>query len=301
MSISLIAASAALFALVALYGPRLTGQFMAWQETQRLLTTGADPNHINPPAQNEAFKGALTPVWAFNIINGAGQIGRAPGFHNTTITLDQGLTIAQHFDPAFLSESSKTGAIATEQYNNATLIGFQGYQPIPGEDVLFEARLQASPNFYGTAGFMLQPQGTIQSDGNFQGRFNNSAFTLFGICLIGPESKLHGKSGVTVQRVINWWPETVQALDINMHELHTYQLRLHWVDERTWLGTTLVDGQAHSAITLPPLGPVEVHLWSDNYTLGTSRTGVPQVGYQNGDTKWVRFEAVSAWTETIEP
>lgn len=301
MSISLIAAIATILALAALYGPRLAGQLMAWQETQRLLRAGADPNHVNPPAQNESFDGTLSSAWAFNIINGAGQVGRAPEFHNTTVTLDQGLTISQHFDPDFSRKSNRTGAIATEQYNNATLIGFQGYQPTPTEDVVFLTRMQVSPNFYGTAGFMLQPLGTILSDGNFHGRFGNSAFTLFGICFIGPESNLHGKSGATAQSVINWWPETVQELDVDMHELHTYQLRLQWVNETTWLGVISVDGQVRSSMTLPPLGPVEAHLWGDNYTLGTSRTGVPQVGYQNGDTKWIRFEAVSAWTETVAP
>jgi hypothetical protein len=86
-----------------------------------------------------------------------------------------------------------------------------------------------------------------------------------------------------------------------MHALHTYQLRLRWVDERTWHGITSVDGQVVSTMTLPPLGPLEVQVWGDNYTLGTSFSGTPQVGYQNGDTKWVHFETVSAWTEARLP
>ena len=116
MPISLIAVVAAVVALAALYGPRLAGQFMAWQETQRLRKAGADLNHINPPAHSENFEGMLAPVWAFNIINGADQIGRAPEFHNSSIEMNHGLVIAQHFDPNF-------ERLTKQQYNNASLIG----------------------------------------------------------------------------------------------------------------------------------------------------------------------------------
>jgi hypothetical protein len=303
MSISLLILLAlALLALLAwLFGPALTGQLMAWQETQRLQAAGADPRHLNPPLQKETFDDTLSPAWAFSVINGAGQVGPGPAFHNTRLTLDHGLTITQAFDPDFEHESPKPGQPASQRYNNATLIGFQGYQPTPGEDVVFQARMQVSPEFYGSAGFMVQPQGTILSDGSFQGRFKNQAFTLFGIAFMGPESSLFGKSGATVQRVVNWWPELVWPLAMDMHTLHTYQLRLHWVDARTWSGITSVDGQVLSELSLPPLGPLEVHIWGDNYRLGTAFTGTPEIGFQNGPTKWVRFEEVSAWAEAVQP
>ena len=299
MPISLTTAAIVVVVLAALYGPRLAGQFMAWQETQRLRKAGADPNHVNPPAQRENFENALAPVWAFNIINGSGQVGRAPAFHNTRVEIENGLVITQHFDPDFERESTAYAQPASQRYNNASLVGFQGYQPVPGEDVLFEARMQVSPNFYGSAGFMLQPQGTILPDGMFKGRFGNQAFTLFGVCFLGPESTLFGKSGATAQQVINWWPEIVQALPVNMYEVHTYQLRLHWVDRQSWQGAVSVDGQVVSNMSLPALGPLEVHIWGDNYLFGTTFSGTPQVDLQNGNSKWIRFESVSAWTETV--
>ena len=291
----------AIAAITTFYGPRLTGQVMAWQEYQRLQKAGADPDHINPPAQNDSFAGDISSAWAFDIVNGAGLIGHAPAFHNINITLDNGLTIAHAPDLDFDDESPASRQPASERYNNATLIGFQGYQPTPDEDVLFQARMQVSPDFYGTAGFVLEPQGTVLADGSFQGRFKNQAFNLFGICFIGPESNLYGKNGVTVERAINWWPEEVQKLEIDMHAAHVYQLRLHWVNEQTWLGVTSVDGQVLSKMTLPPFGPLEAHLWSDNYALGTSFSDTPTIAFQNGPDKWVRFEDVSAWTEVIQP
>jgi hypothetical protein len=286
--------------LTLLYGQRLAGQWMASQETARLRAAEADPQHLNPPAQSDSFAGKLSSAWAFETINGAGQIGPGTEFHNTRLSLEDGLTISQQFDLDFEQESPAHGRPASERYNNASVIGLQGYQPTPSEDVLFQARMQVSPDFYGTAGFMLQPVGTLLADGSFQGRFKNEAFTLFGIGFIGPESNLFGRSGTTVQKVINWWPEEVQGLEVDMHEPHTYLLRLHWIDAQSWQGITSIDGKVVSRLDLPPFGPVEVHIWGDNYRLGTSLTGTPQVGFQNGQTKWIRFDEVSAWTEAVK-
>jgi len=293
---------AAIFVAVTyIFGERLSGKFMAWDETRRLTAAGADPRHINPPAQSDDFDGPLSPVWKFNTINGDGQIGRAPAFHNTTVVIQDGsLTITQNFDPDFEHEKPGRGEPAGQRYNNASLIGFLGYQPIPGQDVLFESKIQLSSNFYGSAGFVIQPQGTLLADGSFHGRFDNQAFTMFGIGFIGPESNMHGKNGTTLERVINWWPEDVEELDVDMHKLHTYLLRLHWVDPQTWLGTISVDGQPLSSMSMPPLGPLEVHIWGDNYSVATSTLGITTIAHQNGATKWIRFDSVSAWPEDVQ-
>ena len=285
---------AAIIVIAILFGPRILGELMSRQETARLIRRGADPQHVNPSAQRDDFSAGIGSPWAFNIINGGNKIGRAPAFHNTTVSVEKGLVISQ------LPDSDFAGEPRDKQYNNATLIGFQGYQPTPTEDVLFQARIQVSPNLYGSAGMMVQPRWTILEDGSFVGPFKNQAFTLFGICFLGPESNLLGQNGATVEKVINWWPVEVQGLGkVDMHELHTYTLRLHWVDEKAWLGTTSVDGQVLSTMELPPFGPLELHVWGDNYKLATSWNGTPDITFQNGEQKWVRFEDVSAWTEAV--
>jgi hypothetical protein len=290
---SILVPVAALILLSVLFGQRIAGQFMAWQENQRFRAAGANPKHVNPPARQDTFSGALSPAWAFSVINGANQIGHAPSFHNSIVSVDDGLVIASQPDPNFNPQKP--------YYNNATLIGFQGYQPTPQEDVIFQTRMQVSPHFSGSAGFMVQPQGTILEDGSFVGPFKNGAFTLFGVCFLGPESNLLGANGVTVQRVINWWPEKVEALPVDMHQLHTYELRLNWVDEKTWQGITSVDGQVVSTMELPPLGPLELHVWSDNYLLGTSWNGTPQISFQNGEAKWIRFQGLRVLVEIARP
>ena len=292
--IYLMIAFVLLITAFALVGPRVLGELMYRQEAARLIQRGAHPNHINPPIQRDDFSDGIGSPWAFNIINGANQIGRAPAFHNSSVSIQNGgLLISQFPDPNFSVETRE------EQYNNATLIGFQGYQPTPAEDVLFQATMQVSPNFYGSAGMMVQPRSTILETGEFVGPFNNQAFTLFGICFLGPESSLMGSSGPTTEMVINWWPVQVQPLPIDMYQPHTYTLRLRWLDEKTWLGITSVDGKEVSRMEMPPLGPLELHIWGDNYKIGTAWNGAPEINFQSGEAKWVRFQQVSAWTEPV--
>jgi hypothetical protein len=65
---------------------------------------------------------------------------------------------------------------------------------------------------------------------------------------------------------------------------------------RNWLGIVSVDGKEMSCLVLPPFGPLEVQLWGDNYLLATPN-GVPDIRFQNGATKWIRFTGVAVWTE----
>lgn len=279
---------------IALFGTRVMGEVMYRQESARLARRNWDRLYINPAAQTDDFRNGLGPAWAFDVINGAGMVGHGPNFHNTTIsaTADTGLLISQQPDPDVPNRPH------SEQYNNATLIGFQGFQPTPAEDVLYQASIQVSDNFFGSAGMMVQPLGTLNPDGSFVGPFENGAFSLIGFCFLGPESSLLGQSGVTTEKVINWWPVQVQGLaDVDIHKMHTYTLRLHWVDETTWVGIASVDGRVLSMMEMPPFGPLELHIWSDNYRFATAWTGVPSVSFQGGPEKWIRFGAISAWTE----
>jgi len=276
----------------------ITGSFLGWVQLQRLRQAGAEPDYINPLTQEETFEGiALSPVWAFDVINGAGKVGHLPQFHNTSVEMrDESLYIVQHPDPDFGHENP-TALPMSEQYNNAALVGFQGFQPTPAEDVLVQCDMQASPNFYGSAGFVVQPLGTLTPDGLFKGRFGNGAFDLFGITLLGPESSVFGASGATVQLAANWWPIKAQTLPgVDITQSHSYRLRLRWLDRRNWLGVIHVDGQEMTRMTLPPFGPLEVQIWGDNYLLSTHHN-VPDIRFQNGETKWIRFTDVAVWTE----
>ncbi len=80
------------------------------------------------------------------------------------------------------------------------------------------------------------------------------------------------------------------------HQPHTYKIRLRWENERLWDGTVYVNGKEMSRVALPPLGPVEVQIWSDNYVLNSSGWGAPKIGYGNGE-QFTRFTRIAVWTE----
>jgi hypothetical protein len=98
--------------------------------------------------------------------------------------------------------------------------------------------------------------------------------------------------------VINWWPNTVLPLaGTDMTLPHTYSIRLAWVNDHLWDGTIFVDGQLLAEVPMPPLGPLEVQIWSDNYVLRSpNRWLAPTVGYGNGEQS-TTFTRVSVRAE----
>jgi hypothetical protein len=56
----------------------------------------------------------------------------------------------------------------------------------------------------------------------------------------------------------------VDTLPVNPHTWHVYELRLQWISKTEWLGIVKVDDIVQCQIPMPPFGPVEVHVWSDN-------------------------------------
>lgn len=282
------------------YAAMLAGKFYAWQETQRFIKASADPNHINPPAQEDNSNGTLSNVWAFSVINGASKVGHFPQFHACSIEANQGIQIFQHYDEDFERESLERKYPADERYNNVALVGFQGYQPTPKEDVIFQVCASVSPNFYGTAGFVIQPINTLDKDALFKGRFNNGGFSYIGLSMMGPESFVFGTTKVTLQQVIRWWPTKIEPHNTNMYEKHTYQFRLHWVNAKKWLAIISIDGKVVSQMTLPPFGPLEVDIWDDNHLVDTSDPDTYMGVYQtHKETKWSRYENIRVWTEPV--
>jgi len=50
----------------------------------------------------------------------------------------------------------------------------------------------------------------------------------------------------------------------SVNSLHQYETRLRWISKTQWLGLVSVDGVKQCEIRMPPFGPLEVHVWSDN-------------------------------------
>src|SRR5258706_3322455 len=270
-------------------------------ETSRLEKTATDApeEYSNPTPVEDKFQEGLSPdFWKFSIINGGGQVSHESSWHAAAMTFEDGLAINHVLDMVFDNESSQSRQPAAERYNNVTLIGASGFRPTPSSDVVLKFSSRVSENFYGTAGVIFQPVGTLQRDGFFA-----KPFDMFGFCVAGKESSIQGVNGALCYLALNWVPVKVNALPIDAQSLHEYEIRLRWVNNTQWLGSVTVDGIAQCEIPIPAFGPVEVHVWSDNaLVLSASRRWweiAPSMDlkFQNGGDKEFSLGFIQVFAE----
>ena len=277
---------------------QLAAAWTVWSETTRLtrqaLTTSDD--FQNPESAEDHFDDGLSPqFWKFTTINGAGRVSNDPAWHAAGMTVEHGLSIQHHPDPDFPNENADLfQSPAADQYNNVTLIGGGGYRPTPTSDVVLKFSSRASDDFYGSAGVIFQPEGTLQKDGLFVKPFN-----MFGFAVMGKESSVQGINGPLCYLALNWVPTRVQALPVEARAWHEYEIRLRWIDRTEWLGIVTVDDTVICRIPLPAFGPLEVQVWSDN-ALATQRSRrwweiapAIELNFQDGGEK--QFDLGSIW------
>jgi len=246
---------------------QLYSAWAVWSEANRLtvLAESTSDAYQNPAPLEDSFEGKLSgDFWKFTTINGAGVVSNELTWHATAITFDDGLTIQHSSDPDFYDESPGRREPASERYNNATLIGGSGFRPTPSADVVLKFTAQVDEDFYGTAGVIVQPAGTLGEDGFFA-----KPFDMFGYSITGAESSINGISGPNCYLALNWVPVEVQPLQVDPHTWGSYEIRLRWISKTEWLGTVSVDEEVLCQIPMPAFGPVEVHVWSDNFLVTT--------------------------------
>lgn len=280
---------------------QLYSAWAVWSETQRLagLARNATDEFENPAPLTEDFENGLsTEFWDFTIINGAGLVSNETAWHAAEMTVDHQLTLRHVQDPEFSKESAKWRVPASEQYNNVTLIGGKGFQPTPSGDVVVEFKSRVDESFYGTAGVVLQPAGTLQADGMF-----TMPFDMFGLSMIGSESSFNGVNGAVCYLALNWAPAQVESLSVDAEQWQTYQIRLHRISKTEWLGTMSVDGTEMCRVKIPAFGPLEIQVWSDNYLLNTQPRRWWQIapalglGFQDGGDKGFYLDDIRIFEE----
>jgi hypothetical protein len=87
---------------------------------------------------------------------------------------------------------------------------------------------------------------------------------MFGFSVIGEASNLERTNGPLCYLALKAMPVQVDALQVDSHTWHLYELRLHWISKTEWLGVVKVDRVVQGQIPMPAFGPVEVHVWSEN-------------------------------------
>lgn len=240
--------------------------YSAWairSETKRLVNLAANaPDEFQNPAPVQDWFGEKlsSDFWRFTTINGAGKVSNESTWHAAEFKIEQGLSIRHFPDPNFKDENVKLpNTPAAGRYNNVTLIGGNGFRPTPTSNVILQFTARVSPDFYGTAGVIFQPLGTLQEDGFFA-----KPFDMFGFSIAGSESSVNGINGPFCYLALNWIPVQVKPLKVDSQTLHAYEIRLQWISKTEWLGIVMVDDAVQCQIPMPAFGPVEVHVWSDN-------------------------------------
>src|SRR6266540_3710335 len=256
-----------LMPLILFIGLNYRQLYSAWaikSETKRLVNLAATaPDEFqNPSPLEDNFDEKLsTDFWKFSAINGAGRVSSEGAWHAAEIKIEQGLSIRHFPDPDFEHENVKFPTKpAPGQYNNVTLIGGSGFRPTPSNDVVLKFMARVGQRFYGTAGVIFQPVGTLQEDGFFV-----KPFDMFGFSIAGTESSIAGINGPLCYLALNWIPVQVNPLHVDTQAMHAYEIRLRWINQTEWSGTVKVDDAVQCEISLPALGLVEVHVWSDNF------------------------------------
>jgi len=280
---------------------QLYSAWAVWSETNRLtaLAESALDAHQNPAPLEDHFEGKLSEdFWKFTTINGAGLVSNELAWHATDITFDDGLVIQHYPDPDFYDESSARREPASERYNNATLIGGSGFRPTPSADVVLKFTAQVDEGFYGTAGVIIQPAGTLGEDGFFA-----KPFDMFGFSVTGDESSINGISGPLCYLALNWVPVEIRPLQVDPYGWNSYEIRLRWISKTEWLGTVSVDDKELCRIPMPAFGPVEVHVWSDNFLVTTQPrrwwelAPAMDLYFQDGGEKQFRLRSIQIFEE----
>jgi hypothetical protein len=249
----------------------------------------------------DCFEGKLCPhFWKFTIINGNGKVSNEAAWHSAAMSFGNGLTISHFPDPSFDTESANLmHTPAAGRYNNVSLISRSAFHPTPSSDVVLKFSTRASENFYGTAGVIFQPVGTLKEDGFFM-----KPFDMFGFSIAGKESSIKGINGPLCYLALNWMPVQVDPVYVEAHTWHAYEIRLRWISKTEWSGIVKVDNVVMCEMSLPPFGPVEVHVWSDNsHVVNTPRrwweiAPAMDLKFLNGGDKQFHLETIQIFEES---
>jgi len=302
--VKIIIALLILALFILLLGLNYRQLYSAWavrSEIQRLeeLVGSAPAEYRNPPSVEDRFEGKLSSeFWEFSIINGGGQISHETAWHTAAMAFDSSLTMQHFSDPLFNDEPPDWHNPAADQYNNISLIGASGFRPSISSDVVLRFSARVDEKFYGTAGVVFQPVGTLQENGSLAERLD-----FFGFSIIGKESSVKGMNGPICDLALNWIPTQVEPLQVDVLSLHMYEIRLRWIDPTEWSGSVKVDGATQCEMRMPALGPVEVHVWSDNYLLPPAPRrwweieSVTELKYQDGGDKQFRLGMIEIFEE----
>ena len=218
-------------------------------------------NYSNPHPRHDAF--SVWPTfdsedWTYLLINGNGgnvSVNGPTSFDNSSAgaTANGKLTLGQVFDSDHASEYPY-------QYNNVAMIGMRGYIPTELKDIIWTFSMKVELGFYGTTGFVIEPQGTFGTDGRFA-----LPFDFVGISYAGLENVI---SGLRCTSVINWTQvDNTLIENIDPFVWNEYKIIFERQDRHNVTASVFVNETQVCQMDLPNFSQTEVQIWSDNYLI----------------------------------
>ena len=218
-------------------------------------------DYKNPHPRHDAF--LAWPAfdgedWTYLLINGNGgnvSVNGPTTFDNSSagLTTNDELVFSQVFDSDHDSEYPY-------QYNNVAMIGMQGYMPTELKDIIWTFDMKIEAGFYGTTGFVIEPQGTFSPNGSFA-----LPFDLVGINYAGPENAI---SGLRCTSAINWiLVDNIPIVDVDPFVWNEYEIIFERQDQHNVTVLVFVNDVQVCEMGIPNFSQTEVQIWSDNYLI----------------------------------
>lgn len=248
--------------------------------------------HINPLPKEDNFKAELDRrLWHIAWINGSGRVHSPPHGEAASIVVEDGvLTLQVRHDPDFERKSSRWRRPAAERYNNAYVVGMDGYLPTKDQDIVTRARMKVSEGFHGTTGIWVQDGGTFDPETGSMVK----PFRSFGFSYVGEPSAKFIR-GLAIETCLGLSIQEMRpVVGIDVTQWHDYTTRWRWLNKRRQEVEFTIDDRLLGALNVDPLGPGEIQLWADNYEIGEGLS----IGYLNvpdideTQFEWVKVEAV---------
>jgi len=196
--------------------------------------------------------------WRYYIVDGNGgsiSVNGTLPFDNSTAEITPGkeLHFLQVYDADFDEEYPA-------QYNNIFMIGYQGYTPAAGRDVVWNFDMKIEPDTYGTTGFAVERKDTFAPDGTFA-----IPFDFFGVTYSGEDNYNPGLRCVNVAGFLPVSQDLIVGVD--PFAWNAYEIRFHLLDSATVLASISVDDTEVCQATLANYGETEIQIWLDNYKI----------------------------------
>lgn len=175
---------------------------------------------------------------------------------------DSSLRLQVTHDPKFRSKCPRwvEGLAAADRYNNAFLIGAQGFAPTKEEGIVIETNMQISKDFHGSTGIWMEEQDTFDEKGIMK-----KPFRSFGFSFLGDVSDPYIK-GLAIETSLGFSIQKKISLpDIDVTQPHDYKMVWRWKNKRKQKVDFYIDKKLVGSFTMAPIGPGEIQLWADNY------------------------------------